>query len=77
MTNTPERLAKLEEINEATAAEDLPFVPASLGGYDVFQMGASDPDLWTEIYPQNWAVAGGADYLATLIPDDPFAVEAA
>jgi len=77
MTNTEERAAKLAEINEATAAEDLPFVPASLGGYDVFQMGASDPDLWTEIYPQNWAVGGGAEYLATLIPDDPFAVEAA
>ena len=72
MMNTPERSAKMEEIFQVTKENNYPFVPASLGGYDVFQMGLWDLDLWNKVYPVNWAVGGGFDYLNTLIPANPY-----
>ena len=72
MMNFPDRVTKMEEIFKYTLENNNAFVPAALGGYDVLQMGRYDPALWKKVYPVNWAVGGGLEYLSKLIPANPY-----
>ncbi len=74
IADTPEKAEALSEINAACEELGAAFPPASLGMYDIFEMGSWNKELWNEIYPQNWAIAGGYEYLDSLIPDDPYAL---
>jgi ABC-type sugar transport system substrate-binding protein len=70
-TETDAKVAKLEELTGLTSSNGDPFIPASYGMYDVFTM---EGEMWDKYYPMNWVAGGGADYLATLIPEDPFSL---
>ena len=71
MIDTDAKKEALTELSAMCAEAGDPFVPASYGMYDVFTM---EGEMWDKYYPQNWVQAGGADYLETLIPEDPFSL---
>jgi ribose transport system substrate-binding protein len=70
-TSTDAKKEALVELTNMTSSNGDPFIPAGYGMYDIFDMTG---EMWDKYYPVNWVEAGGADYLATLIPADPFAL---